>query len=186
MPITENDNLKIYEVYLTFKNKETMDRFHRSCIEVILVNPYNITVGYEYMTSYLLKCKSLHECLKIVAEDVALLNLYDTCIRAKVESPPYEEYFETALYAECHYKVNDPGPSDVWGYRYFDEPTSFSIKPGRENKYLATERTWQRNGFRDFVKYHSQNYANREIELCLIDTNSEQDREWFDSYLSFS
>lgn len=184
MPLIENDNEKIYEVHLTFMNKGTMNIFHRKCIEVVLVNPYNITIGYEYMTSFLLKCKSLHECLKIVAEDVALLNLYDKCIRAKVETPPYEEYFDFAIYAECHYEVNGPEPSPTWGKRHFSEPTSCTIKPDRPNKYLATERAWHFHECREFVKYQRENYTNREIELCLIDTNPEHDRAWFDSYLS--
>jgi len=89
-------------------------------------------------------------------------------IRTKIECPPYDEYMQEAIYAECHYKSFAT-----------KHTTPTSMNAAKTHK-IATKRELKKYNFRTFCSFFSDQLF--ETELCLYDDNQDLDKEWMGLY----
>lgn len=135
-------------------------------IAVELLKPDYTLIRTEYMTSIVKRFLDLDECKdKFVRPLVARLEDNDIKVdRIKIESPYYNHYLINSHYIETHFQTTDS--------KY---PISKTQKKLMENeKFLGTDREYKTHRYEEF----REKWAKEEIELCLVDTNINQDRDW--------
>lgn len=176
-------NSEIFEIHITGDAS-----IHRACKEIYgddiintitvdLLKPNGSLLRSEHMTSQVLRCKDFYECMKDVGNIVKELDLAGTDIkRAKIECPAkseYWKYFGLVHYIEAHYNPDILKCSSL---------SPISQKVGKDTK-LATDRTYDRNRFIDFINIYTNTKIKLDLELCLFDSNVNEDKDWFDEYL---
>jgi hypothetical protein len=134
-------------------------------IEIDLLTPKGEVIRSEHMTSHVGKFPNLKHALEalnnyrfwLTAQGVKIL-------RMKLESPIYNHYVDRSLYMETHFKDK----SFTW-------PTS---KTKHSQKLVATSRIYSKKDYGAFEKVHKP--QGHELELCLYDSNSNEDKDWLD------
>lgn len=156
--------METFEIHITGSSdiNEQLDRLGIKNIIIDLLKPNKTILRTEYMSSFISKHKNLTDCQRYV--NSVLLNLSCEIIRIKIESPYYEHYKKRSLYLESHFKP-------------FNELYPIS-KNAKSNKELATDRTYKKKEYNAFI----EKWKTEEIEMCLVDTFVEEDKDWFDLY----
>lgn len=157
-----------HEVHITGSHDiiDVAKQFKIKTISVDLLKPDYSLLRTEYMTSFHHKCTSFEECKKYVDDLTAEFIIQSVSVaRLKIESPPYDHYFDRAKYVEAHF----PAVNNIF-------PISANQK--RPTEYLATDRRYNKSIFRGFADY----YKKSQVELCLQDTNVKEDWDWMTLY----
>lgn len=158
---------EIFEVHITGNEAihEASSKIGIKTISVNLLTREATVLRTEHMTSQIFHESNLHECVKNVFKLCSFLeNSGVSIFRIKIESPFYKHYENQSLYMESHFESND-----------FKYPTS---RNARKTTLLATDRTYDRSKYSAFQTFHS----NSDIELCLLDSDINEDADWFDLY----
>jgi hypothetical protein len=135
-------------------------------IEVNLLKPDRSILRTEYMTSHVQHMASgFAGCKEYVNDIVKCLEFQGVnIVRVKIESPFYKHYVEQSLYIESHFEDD-----------HFKLPTS---QNPRHTMPVVTAREYEQRWFEPFMEH----YLPSVIELCLFDTNVDEDKDWFDLY----
>ncbi len=160
--------MEVFEVHITGDEKihEISRRLGLKTISIDLLRPDRTVLRVEHMTSQIFKFENYEKCHAHVQNVVDQLLAADVDIeRVKIECPDYKHYREQSLYMESHFEIDEPK-----GY-----PTS---KNQKKDTLLATDRT----SFKELYDGFAEEYKDKEVELCLWDTNEYQDIDWFSSY----
>lgn len=139
-------------------------------IQVNLLKPDKSLLRTEYMTSHVQHMASGYEgCKKYVDDIVDYLENQQglNLIRVKIVSPYYRHYVPQSLYIESHFE------SDA-----FHLPTSQNPKHAMP---VATAREYDKKYYEDFVEHYKKTIP-ATVELCLYDTDVNEDKDWFDLY----
>lgn len=159
--------MEMFEVHITGDNTiiENASKLNIKTIVVNLLRPTKEFFRSEAMTSFVVKFETFELCKKHVDQIVDKLKKMGTIIyREKIESPLYEHYTERSLYMESHFTaINDQYPIS---------------QNARKTTYLATDRVYDKNQYSAFA----EKYKDKELELCLHDTNPTEDSDWFNLY----
>lgn len=164
--------MEIFEIHITGNEKiiEVAGQLGIKTIVIDLVKPDKSYFRTEYMTSHTYKCENYDECKKYVDDLVAKLT---DCgiIRVKIECPLYPQYKNQSLYFEVHYEAKT------------------NLFPMSQNKgkdyYLCTAREYNKNRYDVLWRKHGAGWTHPPhwvMELCLYDTNVEEDKDWFNLY----
>lgn len=159
--------MEAFEVHITADESihEAAKQFCYKTIRVDLLRPDRSVLRTEHMTSTVIRMSNFNECRFHVQQVLRhLLSMDVKVVRAKIESPWYEHYAKQSLYVESHFESDE-----------FKLATS---KNQRKEVFLATDREYGRPFFPDFREQH----ADHEVELCLYDTNADEDADWFKLY----
>lgn len=158
------DKTLSYEIHVTGDESiiENANKLGWKTIEIDLLKPDGSVLRREYMTSEIRKYKSLTNAF----DDLILLtsNLHimgTTVIRSKIEAPPYPYLSPLAFYLESHFETNSN-----------EYPISRNSK---KTKILATDREYNPDNFNAFI----EKYKGRELEICLYDSDVNEDKDWF-------
>jgi hypothetical protein len=165
------DRMEIFEVHITADNTihEVAKKFEVKTISVDLLAPDGSLLRTEHMTSVVLKHKSYLDCLKHVVELVNNMEIFCVVVeRIKIECPPYEHYIKDSLYMESHFDA------DGWDY-----PVSRNQK---KTVTLATDREYNQERYAEFRQKHT----GRDLELCLFDSNHQEDLDWLQLYRAWN
>lgn len=156
--------MEVFEIHITGSHgiNNELDSLGIKNIIVELLTPELKLMRTEYMSSFVIKKGSLLECKAFV--DDLVNKLKSQIIRVKIESPFYEHYIDNALYLESHFKpFNDAFPIS---------------RNARSKKLMATARTYEKTHYEAFKK----EWENEDVEMCLVDTFVNEDKDWFDLY----
>lgn len=135
---------------------------------------YYNSLQREHMTSFTFSGEKedvFKETLRVVGE----ISKYDNAriSRIKIESMFFSTLINESLYMETHFYSDE-----------FKLPTSINMTKrmaGEEvepSKYLATDRTYNKSRYFEFM----DKYSNNDIELCIFDSFVDGDKSWFDFY----
>lgn len=130
---------------------------------------YHNRVNREHMTSFTFSGEKedvFKETLRVVGE----ISKYDNAriSRIKIESMFFSTLINESLYMETHFNSDE-----------FKLPTSLNVTKGdMTKKYLATDRTYNKSRYFEFM----DKYSNNDIELCIFDSFVDGDKAWFDFY----
>lgn len=158
--------MRVFEIHITGEegiNQEFADMGLKNIV-VELLHPNRQLLRKEYMSSFVIKSTSIHECTSYVNK--ILKNLKSKVIRTKIECPVYEDYIEDSLYIESHFI---PDPADE-GY-----PLSRNQRSG---KIMGTDREYNKENYQQFIR----KWGNEDKELCMYDSFVEEDKDWFELY----
>lgn len=165
----------IFEIHITgsMNIHEVCKTLGVKTIAVELLKPNGKTLYVEDMTSFIFRGSEIdmYERVLLLVSDLSRNNV--SISRIKVETPYVgcEHLASKSKYMETHFKCGElDGPDEQ-----FVLPTSRNIK---KTTFLATDRTYDQSNYFEFY----QKYKNDELELCIFDSNVEQDREWFELY----
>jgi hypothetical protein len=163
--------MEIFEIHIT-GDKSILDHGKKLSLKTIsidLVRPDKSYYRTKHMTSHVHSCETYYDCKRYVDKIVEQLKNYGVEIkRIKIECPFYKHYEGMSLYLEVH-EESESGEYPL------------SINQGK-NYYLSTEREYDKYKYRDLLAKHSKSEEDKTIELCLHDTNIEEDKDWFDLY----
>lgn len=152
-----------FELHITGAKRihEAAKKLGIKTIEIELLNQKGEALATEHMTSHVFKSENLEEARY---ETLAIFQNLASCnlTRVKLECPYYPHYVKESKYLEAHWTDKE---------KYFG-PMSRNVK---SNKVLFTNRIFDKTKFGDFV----EKYKDVEVELCLFDTNINQDNKWF-------
>jgi hypothetical protein len=161
--------MEIFEVHITGDEKiiETAKSLNVRTIVIDLVKPDKSYFRTEYMTSHTYRCENYDECKVYVDDIVAKLKEAGVnIVRVKIECPLYPQYRERSLYFEVHYGA-------------YNNTYPLSRNKGKDH-FLCTAREYDRSKYDDLARKHLCFLPT--MELCLYDTNVEEDKDWFDLY----
>jgi hypothetical protein len=116
------------------------------------------------MTSHVYRCTNYDLCKEFVDDIVSKLTEVDIK-RVKIECPYYAHYRKQSLYFESHFTSNDN--------KY---PLS---RNQNKTECLATVREYDQDKYKDVL---SKSGENPTLELCLYDSNVQEDLDWFSLY----
>lgn len=163
----------IFEIHITgsINIREVCKTLGVKTISVELLKPNGGTLYIEDMTSFIFKGSEIdmYERVLLLVGDLSRNNV--SISRIKVETPYVgcEHLVPKSKYMETHFQCGERSR--------FTLPTSRNTK---KTTFLATDRTYDQSNYFEFYK----KYKNNELELCIFDSNIEQDREWFELYAS--
>lgn len=161
----------LFEVHITGDKKilETAKKLNIKTIVIDLVKPDKSYFRTEYMTSHTCRFNTYGECKNWVDNVVNQLVAAGVHIlRVKIECPFYPQYIDQSLYFEVHYDaVNNVYP--------------LSRNQGKD-AFLCTAREYDRGKYDLLRQRHVKQVPEMVMELCLYDTNVEEDKDWFDLY----
>lgn len=160
---------KIFEIHITGEKSinEEFNKLGFKNITVELLTPENTLFRTEYMSSFIIKEQTFGNCVNYVE---SLLNkLKSKIFRVKFESPYYEELIPFSIYMESHFLPTD----NKWNYSY---PVSRNKK---SQKLMATAREYNKDKYQLFLN----KWKGEEVELCLLDSFKEEDKDWFELYM---
>lgn len=130
-------------------------------IVIELLNPDKSRFRTEYMTSHVAKFDNYQTCKDYVDDAAQKLG---SVVRTKIESPYYKHYVNQSVYIESHFDAIDS--------KY---PIS---KNQNKDSLLATDREYRKENYEDFRR----RYKGVVVELCLFDSNVNEDLDWFKLY----
>lgn len=159
--------MEVFEVHITGDESilEVGKRLGVKTIAIDLLRKDRSVLRSEFMTSEIMKCPDYETCKKQVRELVAKLEEARVpIVRVKIESPYYEHYVDQSLYMESHFETIDDF-----------SPIS---RNRNKTKFLSTEREYIHERYDEFREV----YADKELELCLYDSDVYEDKDWFDLY----
>lgn len=159
--------MEVFEVHITGDEKihEAAKELGLKTIAIDLLRPDNTVLRTEHMTSHVYRCRDYMDCLRQVT--LASHQLGDAGVkvrRVKIESPYYDHYRHQSLYMESHFEVTS-----------FFCPTS---KNQKKDTLLGTDRVSDKGLYDEFREH----YKDKEVELCLYDSDPAEDKDWFDCY----
>lgn len=167
----------IFEIHITgsMNIHEVCETLGVKTIAVELLKPNCELLYIEDMTSFIFKGSEIDMYEKVLSLVGDLSRNNVSISRIKVETPYVgcEHLIEKSKYMETHFKCGELYNSD----ERFVLPTSRNTKKAT---FLATDRTYDQSKYFKFY----QKYKNNELELCIFDSNVNQDKEWFDLYES--
>lgn len=157
--------MEIFEVHIT-GDESILNHAEVKTISIDLLRPDKSILRTEHMTSHVCKFENFNKCKSYVDQVTKkLLDSGTNIVRVKVECPYYKHYVDQSLYIESHFVDN--------GFKY---PSS---KNKNKHSILATKREYDHSKYEAFTKKSK----NEIIELCLYDTNVQEDKDWFDLYV---
>lgn len=165
----QKNKMEIFEIHITGDSEiiNFLKEYKLPYLEISLLNKDIKNIGFDCMSAIkyeadnFVKAEEYGRMLYHSISNHANIKLS----RLKIETAPLEKYINNALYIERHWEVKLTD-TDIVKY-----PLSF-IK--NKTKYIATEREYNKNKFIDFARKNSK------TELCLLDTNINHDKKWFD------
>lgn len=155
--------MEIFEIHITGTDS-IIDMAKKIPIKTIIIDLLKPDKSYhrtEYMTSQVHKAENYQACKDYVDSIVPRLGELS---RIKIECPYYKHYVNQSVYIESHF--------NAVGSEY---PIS---KNKNKDSFLATDREYK---IKNYGFFH-RNYKDVVVELCLYDTNVEEDKDWFDLY----
>ncbi len=157
--------MEIFEIHITGTKaiNEEFDKLGIKNIVVDLLTPTQSLLRTEYMSSFIYKEENFESCKEMVND--LLSKLKSEIIRVKIECPFYEHYVKQSLYMESHFEP-------------FNNELPISVN-ARSGKHMATDRTYNQDEYPSFLKRYE---GMAELELCLLDTFVDEDKDWFDLY----
>lgn len=166
--------MEIFEIHITGDDKiiKAAQELGVKTIVLDLVKPDKSHHRTEYMTSDARSFHDYEEC-KVWVDDL-VMRLRETgveIIRVKIECPYYSHYKDKSLYFEVHYQGERGPMSRNHGKDYF-------LCTAREYDRSKYDALWQKHGG-VFLFAPPPHWT---MELCLYDTNVEEDKDWFDLY----
>lgn len=159
--------MRTFEIHITGSPNinEVLDNLHIKNIIVDLQKPNGDILRTEHMSSFVEKHADIHDCRDRVDVLVNELKRYGVkIIRVKIETPYYEDYVPYSEYMESHFVAT----SDKFAK---------SVNR-RSGKVIGTDRTYHKRNYDTFSKL----WVKEDLELCIFDTNPEQDDDWLDLY----
>jgi hypothetical protein len=154
-----------FEVHITGEPSiiEEFDKLGIKSIKVELISPENKVMQVEHMSSFVVNYDNIID-FSFYLQDL-IYTIKSKIIRIKVEIPGFHrEFDQQALYIESHFNpINS-----IY-------PISQNLNSG---KLLGTAREVNKDKFNLFRSI----WRDKEIELCIYDTNINFDLEWFKSY----
>jgi len=163
--------MELFEVHITGDESiiEAAKSLNIRTIVIDLVKPDRSFFRTEHMTSHVCRFDSYDECKEWVDDVVAkLMTAGVNIVRVKIECPYYPSYIDKSIYFEVHY--------DAVGNAY-----PMSKNQGKDS-FLCTAREYDKDKYDDLSWRHSGVSRDCTMELCLYDTNIEEDKDWFDLY----
>lgn len=159
--------METFEIHITGDESiiEVSKTLDLKTIEVWLLHPNKSRFRKECMTSIVKKFENYDSCKEWVdGLELQLRHKGVSIFRVKIESPYYNHYEAQSCYIESH----------------FDASSSlFPISQNaRKTTFLATDRRYCHDLYQDFLNQ----YKNTVVELCLYDSDVEEDRDWFNLY----
>jgi hypothetical protein len=149
-------NMEIFEVHIA--GDERIHNLGLKTITVELLKPDFTLLRIEHMTSQVIKCSGYQECLAKTLELAATL---PGVVRTKIECPTYEHYVEQSLYMESHFET---------------KTNTYPISRNqKKTELMGTERVYDHALYLPF----RQKWLGQVVELCLYDTNTDEDKDWF-------
>lgn len=167
---------EIFEIHITGNEKiiDAAKPLNLKTITLDLLKPDKSWLRTEYMTSQEHRCDSYDACKKYVDEVVEkLVNAGVEIHRVKIECPLYAKYREQSLYCEIHYRSD-------WN--------KFPLSKNRGKDYcLLTAREYDKAKYDklwiDHISCKWREPPDCVTELCLYDSNVNEDKDWFDLYV---
>ena len=164
--------MEIFEIHITGDEKiiEAGGNLGIKTIVIDLVKPDKSYYRTEHMTSHVHHARNYDECKTYVDELVdKLITLGVQIKRVKIECPFYQGYVNRSLYFEIHYDSED---------------NKYPLSQNRgKDTYLCTVRTYEKKEYYVLLyKYARDPKPNQVMELCLHDTDVNEDKDWFDLY----
>lgn len=155
--------MEIFEIHIT-GDKEIINLANKLSLKTIVIDllkPDKSHLRTEYMTSHAQKFNNCKDCKAFV--DNAAKELGNV-VRIKIESPYYEHYVNQSVYIESHFKaVNSSYPMS---------------KNQNKDSLLATDREYKIENY----EFFRRKYKGVVVELCLYDSNINEDLDWFNLY----
>ena len=148
--------METFEVHITGD-----ERIHVAPVKTIaidLLRPDLQTLRVEHMTSQVVRCENYEACL---AQTLAFAKTLPGVVRIKIECPVYAHYIDQSLYMESHFDTTS-----------LDYPVSRNQK---KTGLMGTDRVYDHAGYDPF----RLKWAGQTLELCLYDTNVDEDKDWF-------
>jgi len=136
-------------------------------------NPHDITIGVEYMSSFVKEFKDYEACKLWVTSFVNILKDWDNIniIRTKIECPySYKHYRDQSIYAEAHF------PKTRLTQHF---PFVYNVN---SDKYVCTDRVHNKSDYNEFSNIWI-GFLGAEVELCLFDDNIAHDEVWINSFI---
>lgn len=166
----------MFEIHITGDEKiiEAAKSLDIKTIVIDLVKPDRSYFRTEYMTSHAQAFDNYEECKAWVDDVVNQLTAAGVkIVRVKIEAPFYKHYIDQSIYFEVHYDA-----------RNNDYP--MSRNQGKET-FLCTAREYDRTKYESLWQKHGGIFllkppAGWVMELCLYDSNVEEDKDWFALY----
>lgn len=159
--------MEIFEIHIT-GDKSILERGEDVGMKTITINllkPDRSYLRTEYMTSHVARHENYSECKRAIDKAVSKLKESGVKIlRVKIESPYYGHYRDQSLYLESHFEAKND-----------QFPISQNV---RKTTFLATDRVYNHDEYDNFL----EEYKDVDVELCLFDTDIEEDKDWFDLY----
>lgn len=155
--------MEIFEIHIT-GTESIIDLAKNVPIKTIIIDLLKPDKSYhrtEYMTSQVYKAENYQACKEYVDSIVPQLGEVN---RVKIECPYYEHYVNQSVYIESHFKASNS--------KY---PIS---KNQNKDSFLATDREYNIENYGFFRRL----YKGVVVELCLYDSNIQEDKDWFDLY----
>lgn len=163
--------MEIFEIHITGDEKiiEVAKKLDVKTIVIDLVKPDRSYFRTEYMTSHTRMSHDYDDCKQWVNDLVKQLTTAGVnIVRVKIECPFYPKYRDRSIYFEVHYDA----VSNVY---------PMSRNKGKDS-FLCTAREYDKDKYDDLAWRHSGVTRDCTMELCLYDTNVEEDKDWFDLY----
>jgi hypothetical protein len=168
--------MEVFEIHITGDKKiiSAAKELSLKTIVLDLVKPDRSYYRTEYMTSQVHHAENYQQCKDYVDEIVGNLLAQGVDIkRVKIECAYIKKYKDQSIYFEVHYRAdNNLAPmSQNHGKDYF-------LATAREYDKDKYDSLWQKHGG-IFLFTPPDPFV---MELCLYDTNVEEDKDWFDLY----
>lgn len=167
--------MQIFEIHITGDKSiiEAAKPLNIKTIVIDLVKPDRSYFRTEYMTSQRSEHKDYDECKMHV--DSIVRKLEDAGVnimRVKIECPLYPQYRDKSLYFEVHFRARTRCLLPM------------SQNHGKDD-FLCTAREYDKTKYDALWIKHGTGWRappDWTMELCLYDTNVEEDKDWFDLY----
>ena len=169
----------IFEIHITGDKSihEICKQINIKTINVCLLAPNQSAIRCEDMTSFVFNGTEA-DCYRKVLEVAGVLqNCGVPIYRMKIESPIVPELIHKSLYVETHFKTENIEEPDH-DFRFSPKFTLPTSRNTSKDYYLATDREYRQDKYDEFIN----KYKGKELELCILDTNIEEDSDWFDCY----
>lgn len=158
-----------FEIHVT-GSIETMQQASTLGIKTItidLLKPDKSHYRTEYMTSHLHECDNYQQCQEYINE---ILSFLSGVVRVKIECPKqYTHYIPQSVYMEIH---GEQGYNNIY---------PMSLTRGKMD-IMITDREYDKDKYSDLIKRHVKSTRNLITELCIFDSNVDEDKDWFDLY----
>lgn len=153
---------KIHEA-ITAINESFRDRKIKT-IKIDLLKPDGSFLRTQHMTSFVTEHPDFGHCVVYVIglKNVLIKHHGIKVIRTKIECPYYEHYASKSLYIESHFAAPENSPYPI-------------SRSQHKTTIGATDRLHDKSKFDDF----RQKWSASTVELCLSDSNVEEDKDWF-------